>query len=144
MKFSCKAIALTLVMAGMLMGCGTRERFMIKQDGLWDMTSLQTTVYVNDTFVSDTTVTDSLGQMQFSKEGGGQWIDAAGNKDDFTWSLNHKDDTLTIYSQVKEFINAGITNRSDNSLTFRWLYLHDEYLERFREEKTAKIQRVGE
>jgi hypothetical protein len=142
MKFSCTAIALTLVLAGILVGCGTRERFMIKQDGLWNISSLQTTVYINDTFTSDTTVTDSLGQMQFERDGAGHWIAADGDTEDFTWSLNHKDDTMAIYSQTKEFIVAGISGRTDNSLTLKWLYLHDEFTQRFREEKTMKIGRV--
>jgi hypothetical protein len=119
MKFSSKIVFCLLFLALALVGCQSDEAFVTKEDGLWNVAIRTTQVYQNDVLTKDTTETDSLGQFEFIKGGGGYRYDKRGTRENIQWVVNSKEDQITIYGTT-EFINGTITGRTDNSISIKW------------------------
>jgi hypothetical protein len=142
MKFTLKAIVFPLILAFALVACESGEQFLIRKDGLWKMESLQKKIHHDGNFVSDITRTDSLGQVYFDESGSGYRTDYAGNQETMTWSLNSKDDKLTMYFQFGEFADAKITSKSSDAMTLDWTYEKGEFGVLISTQTTMKIKRI--
>ncbi|MFN8397192.1 MAG: hypothetical protein U0176_21390 [Bacteroidia bacterium] len=84
--------ALTLL----VLGCSKIDKILPRQDGLWNVVNLNTITYVDDSLVSNTDETDSLGRYYFDKQGIGYLEDALGERSDFTWEVNEENDWVTL------------------------------------------------
>lgn len=120
MKSSFQILVLLALLAITAFSCQSEEKFITQEEGLWSIVSRTTRVYENDVLTSDVTKTDSLGQIQFVRGGSGTQFDYAGVKTDFTWVLNKKEDRITVYYPVGPFMDAAITTKGDNEMTFDW------------------------
>lgn len=97
MKFSIKAFLAIAVMGIVAVSCGKVEKILPKKDGLWNQDSFRMVGYLNDSLLSDTTVTDSLGVIYFNEDGTGYTQDEGSTSQSaFTWSVNDDNDVLTI------------------------------------------------
>ena len=118
MKSSIKAFAIVAVLAIVAVGCGKVEKILPKKDGLWVGVSAHVVSYLNDTLFSDTTLTDSLGEMYFAKDGTGYSAETGGaNKVDFTWSVNDDNDVLTITDTSGTASMSDILEVDKNEMT---------------------------
>jgi hypothetical protein len=137
MKFTLKAIFAILILASTTFGCDSTEGFVTKEEGLWKISNLNTKTFENDILKSDITQDDSLGQMLFTRKGGGVITDFAGTPEDFVWSYSKRDDRLTIYWKVGPYAVCEVKSKSESSMTLFWING-----EAIRIESTMKLDRL--
>jgi hypothetical protein len=142
MKVSIKAFAILAIMAIVAVGCGKVEKILPKKDGLWVGTSAHVVSYLNDTLFSDTTLTDSLGEIFFDKDGTGYTADNGGaNQSPFTWSVNDDNDQLTIVDSSGTATTSDILEVEKNEMTLFSSVTSGTSPFVFRTEVTSVIQR---
>ena len=118
MKTTVRVFAIVALLAAVVVGCGKVEKILPKKDGLWTTTSVHALTYLNDTLISDTTLTDSLGETYFAKDGTGYTADNGGaNQSPITWSVNDDNNVLTITDSSGTVINADILEVEKNKMT---------------------------
>jgi hypothetical protein len=143
MRFSGKAIVAALLLA-MAVGCGeTSEQFVVREAGLWNVVSHTRMVYIDDvldsTFIN--TVAADLGQMQFDMSGQGFRL-LPTHTDTFVWQLNATDDRLIVYYKIGPFMNAAITDQTDNAMTLSWENTRVEDTTEIKTEYISTIERA--
>lgn len=91
-----KVLALTALMAIVIVGCSKVEKILPKKDGTWKTTSSVSRVYVNSAL--DTTITQTTGfdeTVTFEKDGIGSITDPD-TTIAFTWTVNDNQDEVTM------------------------------------------------
>jgi hypothetical protein len=119
MKFQFRFLFAALALVCFGLGCQTTEQYFTKNEGIWDVASHQIKTFNDDVLQSDTTMTANLGQYIFEISGQGFRIDGAGVRDTFTWSLNRKDDKITMYLPG-QFADAKIDSKNKDDMTLHW------------------------
>jgi mannose-6-phosphate isomerase-like protein (cupin superfamily) len=118
------------------------DPFVIEGEGTWTLTSKQTMVYENGTLVLDETRTDSLGEWEFLRSGRGYLREASGVVDTVVWDESPEDNRLVIYRRIGPWINAAITERTDDGMNLYWVVESGEGSVLRRTESRATIVRA--
>ncbi|MEM7036664.1 MAG: hypothetical protein AAF570_06760 [Bacteroidota bacterium] len=92
---SFKALVAFALVAFVMVSCAKVEKILPKNDGLWNVTTLNVKTYVDGTLDSDTTYNNN-GTMMFSEDGTGVITDAADSTSTFAWAANDDNDMVTI------------------------------------------------
>ncbi len=113
-----KVILFAMVAAFALVSCNNLDKVLIKKDGRWNTTSVQTIVLVDGAEFLNLTLTDSLGYSVFSDEGMGEtFLDDGTSAGTFTWMTNDDDTQITI-TQDGESTTYDITDQDKNNMTW--------------------------
>ncbi len=142
MKFSVKAIFTTMLLAVVALACESDEQFVTKEAGVWKVVSHASKIVENGVLVTDQTLTDNLGEMEFRMTGQGFRISSTAVRDTFIWQLNGENDHLIIYNNVGPWWNTAISNRTDNEMTLSWENEASELNKLIKTEQVLKIQRA--
>lgn len=142
MKLLGKAILMASLI-GAVAGCETGEQFVVREAGLWNVVS-HTKMYYKDDVLDSTvinTVAADLGQMQFDMNGQGFRM-LPTHIDTFVWQLNAEDDRLIVYYKIGPFMNAAISDQTDNTMTLAWENARVEGIVGWKEQNIATIERA--
>ena len=106
-------------------GCDKTEDYLVRNDGLWNMTSINERIYQDGELLSDEDSTTGLGSVLFNENGTGSYRDAGGNQvgSEFTWA--YKDFGLDI-TQDGESIITTVLESSRKAQ--RWVTVIEEDL----------------
>jgi hypothetical protein len=141
MKLSLKSIVVVCLACFGAMRCESGEQFVTKEAGLWNVVLQTNKTFENDVLIVDETLTQDLGQMEFRMTGQGFRIEPS-RIDTFVWQLGAEDERMIVYYKVGPWMNAAITNQTDQAMTFAWENEGDLGATHYKWEHTMNVERA--
>ena len=141
MKSSRHSAFMIVWVALIVWGCKPDDPFVLKGVGTWNIARSNIKNYENGSLAHDQTRIDSLGQLVFERSGRGYIVHADAQRDTITWEESLPQQRLVMYPKIGQFMNAAISDRTDNSMTLFWVNEGDEGTLHLRIETTLMIVR---